>query len=238
MTHPNLEGPRRPGSSWSDADVHDWRLRNGAAEAAAAEIKWPQLLAFDSFIRARLAAVLARRAAERAAEGGLSSNVRAQLWRTRLESRGQQFGAALELEICQPFGLDAISHPPGPPEWWLKDQDMSRICRPSDVKAGFDPDTATWFRDAIGPAAVVVQPHYLSYSYAIHIGAVAFAKHIRAIDIIELPSQLGWLSAQCAPLLWVPAPRPLLDGRARPGVSLAAPATKGTSLPCSSPCSV
>jgi hypothetical protein len=83
MTHPNLESPRRPGSSRGDAGVHDWRLRNRAAEAAAAEIKWPQLLAFDSFIRARLAAILVRREAERAAEGGLSSDVRARV-RTQL----------------------------------------------------------------------------------------------------------------------------------------------------------
>ena len=148
--------PRRP----DKPIIHDWRLRHNAAAAAAAEIKWPQLLAFDSFIRERLAAVLVRREAERAAERGLSSDVRAKLWRARLEARRQEFADALELEICQPFGLDDISRPPGPPEWWLKEQDSSRLCRPRDVEAGFDPDTATWFRDAIGPAGVVIQPHY------------------------------------------------------------------------------
>jgi hypothetical protein len=217
MTHPNLESPRRPGLSRSEADVHDWRLRNRAAEAAAAEIKWPQLLAFDSFIRARLAAILVRREAERAAAGGLSSDVRAQLWRTRLESRRQEFAAALELEICQPFGLDAISHPPGPPEWWLKEQDMSRICRPSDVEAGFDPDTTTWLRDTLGPVGVVIHPHYLSYGYALHIGEIGTVEYVRGIDSIALPPELGWISPKRQPLLWVPArtawPRWTTDGR-------------------------
>jgi hypothetical protein len=207
MTHPNLESPRRPGSSRGDAVVHDWRLRNRAAEAAAAEIKWPQLLAFDSFIRERLAAILVRRAAERAAERGLSSDVRAKLWRARLETRQQEFADALELEVCQPFGLDDISHPPGPSEWWLKEQDSSRLCRPSDVRAGFDPNTATWFRDASGPAGVVIQPHYLHHGYALHVGEIGMVEFVRGIDSIVLPPELGWISPKRQPLLWVRGPR-------------------------------
>jgi hypothetical protein len=131
--------------------------------------------------------------------------VRAQLSRTRLESRRQEFAAALELEICQPFGLDAISQPPGPPEWWLKDQDMRRICRPSDVEAGFDPDTATWFRDAIGPAGVVIQPHYLDHAYALHVGEIGMVEYVRGIDSVALPPELGWISPKRQPLLWVRA---------------------------------
>jgi hypothetical protein len=183
--------------------AHDWRLRRDAAEAAAAEIKGPQLLAFDSFIRERLTVILVRRAAERAAERGLSSAVQAKLWRARVETRRREFADALELEICKPFSLDNLSRPPVPASWLAGHKHT--LCSRSDRDAGFDPDTATWLCDAIGPAAVVVQPHYLSHGEAIHIGAVAIVKYIRAIDIIELPPQLGWLSAQCAPLLWVPA---------------------------------
>jgi hypothetical protein len=195
MTDFDLDkGQHRPGRA-DKPIIHDWRLRHDAAEAAAAEIKWPQVLAFDSFIRERLAA---RREAERAAERGLSRDVRAKLWRARLEARRQEFADALELEICQPFSLDAISRPPIFPEWWVKEHDGSRLCSPSDVEAGFDPDTATWFRDALGPAGIVIQPHYLSYAQAY--GELQCMKFIRGLDSVELPPELGWISPKRQPL--------------------------------------
>jgi hypothetical protein len=204
------EGQRQPDRSGKPI-IHDWRPRHVAAEAAAAEIKWPQLLAFDSFVRERLAAILVRRAAERAAERGLSSDVRAKLWRARLEARRQEFADALELEICQPFSLDAISRPPCFPKWWLKEHDGSRLCSPSDVEAGFDPDTATWFRDAIGPFGVVIQPHYLDHAYALHVGEIGMVEYVRGIDSVALPPELGWASPKRQPLLWVQARAELDD---------------------------
>ena len=131
--------------------------------------------------------------------------MRAKLWRARLENRRQEFADALELEVCQPFSLDAISRPPCFPEWWLKEHDGSRLCSPSDAKVGFDPDTATWLRDAIGPAAVVIQPHYLDHAYALHVGEVGMVEYVRGIDSIPLPPELGWISPKRLPLLWAPA---------------------------------
>ena len=132
--------------------------------------------------------------------------MRAKLCRARLEARRQEFADALELEICPPFGLDDISHPPGPPEWWLKEQDSCRLCRASDVKAG-----STWFRDAIGPAAVVIQPHYLDHGYALHFGEIGMVEYVRGIDSIPLPPELGWISPKRQPLLWVQARAELDD---------------------------
>jgi hypothetical protein len=198
------KGQHRPGRA-DKPIIHDWRLRDrDAAESVAAEIKWPQLSAFDSFIRERLAAILVRRAAERAAERDLSRDVRAKLWRARLEARRGEFAEALELEICEPFSLDVISRPPCFPEWWLKDHDGSRLCGPGDVEAGFDPDTATWLRDASGPAGVVIQPRYLDHAYALHVGEIDMVEYTRGLDVIALPPELGWISPKRQPLFWVP----------------------------------
>jgi hypothetical protein len=138
MTDSNLdEGQRRPGRSHKPT-IHDWRLRRDAAEAAVAEIKWPQLLAFDSVVRERLTAILVRRAAERAAEQGLSRDVRAKLWRARLETRRQEFADALDLSVSAPFSLDLISHPgPG--------RNGQTLFSAGDIEAAFSPDTATGF---------------------------------------------------------------------------------------------
>jgi hypothetical protein len=77
---------------------------------------------------------------------------------------------------------------------------------PEDLSAGFVDAAATWLHDSEGrPAAVAVQPGFLDFAYAAHIGVVAHTAFVRGLDIIKLPAELGWLdNPHTALLLWVP----------------------------------
>jgi hypothetical protein len=165
---------------------------------APAKIKWPRLRVFDSYARARLEPILVRREAEQVAERGLSRSAQAKLWRAQLKQRRQEFADALELSISEPFSLDLISCP---------ERDRHALCTRMDLDAAFDIDSATWLRDGLGlPAMVVTQPDFEIYALAVHIGHVASAAFVRNIDIIEAPSQLGWVGSERSFLMWVRRP--------------------------------
>lgn len=194
---PNLERGRRSSGSSEAVPLHDWRLPGQEPNATS---KWPQLHVFDSYIRERLEDILVRREAERAHERSLSRIARAKRWRAQLKRRRREFADALELSLCPPFSLDAISRPhPG--------RQGQALYSNADLEAGFNVVTATWLRDGRGaPAMVVTQPHFLDYALAVQVGEVEGVKLVRHINIIEAPSELGWVGSERSLVMWSPAP--------------------------------
>ena len=131
--------------------------------------------------------------------------MQAKLWRARLETRRQEFADALELSVSAPFSLDLISHPgPG--------RNGQTLFNAGDIEPqAFSPDTATWFRNAIGPAMVVTQPDFEDHGAARSCGMTAHVAWARGIGMIEAPSQLCWAGPRRNLVMWIPDRRVALD---------------------------